>query len=172
MGDIFHANASEAHDDAVYGPDYLRGRETRTAYAYWQSKSVNGALPSFADIDPSDIRKLLTYSIVSDVLQDPFDLKVAIMGQVVVETLGENWTGRTLRELVDARPALIEPVLKCHERVFETRSPLAFSSSYWMIGRANYTREVLILPLANDGTTINRHWSVGSYFKRGGSETP
>ena len=51
------------------------------------------------DIEPGDIKRLLPYISISDVIAEPFDLRYRLGGTAVVETSGYDFTGRFLHEM-------------------------------------------------------------------------
>ncbi len=74
----------------------------RRAYEYWDSKRRGRAMPSRADIDPSEIRDLLPGIILIDVARNPFRLTYRLVGTEEVEARGYDPTGKDVKEHVFA----------------------------------------------------------------------
>ena len=53
--------------------------------------------PQWSDVQPGDIKSLLPYIMVVDVLKQPFDVRYRIVGTSVVEAFGYDFTRETLR---------------------------------------------------------------------------
>ena len=66
---------------------------------YWESKQCGRIAPARADIDPSEIKSLLPYLIITDLFSDPLRVRIRLAGTTVCEAFGFNVAGRWLDEL-------------------------------------------------------------------------
>src|SRR4051794_38130132 len=55
--------------------------------------------PSWSEVEPGDIKSLLPYLMVPEVLVHPFDVRYRIVGTAVVEAFRYDFTWKTLRSL-------------------------------------------------------------------------
>ncbi len=123
-------------------------------FAYWKSKSAGGRLPSRADIRPSQIPRLLPNIILLDVVRGPeLDFRYRLIGTRVVEHLPSDYTGLCFSEIDHQRPP--SQIWENCRKVAETREPF-FARTPYVGPQSEFRRaEDLILPLANDGTTVD-----------------
>ena len=80
---------------ALSPPALIVSPLVRALYDYWRLKRGERAAPRWRDIDPGEIRRLLPYLCVSEVLADPFDLRYRIVGTSVADAVGKDFTGST-----------------------------------------------------------------------------
>jgi hypothetical protein len=129
------------------------------ALAYWEGKRAGRRLPSRRDIDPLlEIPRLLPWVILVDVLKDPLDFRLRIIGQEIVDRARRNFTGCRFSELPHAGP---ESLLWKHRAlVVETREPLVGSLPY--VGPQDRIGGVseLFLPLSMDDCAVRMILSV------------
>ena len=83
----------------VSPPAEIASPLVREMFVYWQRKSAGRIAPRPRDIDPGDIKRLLPFISISDVIPEPFDLRYRLVGTGVVETSGYDFTGRFLHEM-------------------------------------------------------------------------
>jgi hypothetical protein len=74
----------------------------RKLHDYWQSKRAGRALPDRADIDPAELKPLLPYLIVAEVVEPPFRIRYRLIGTKIAAVSGLDFTGRFLDELLAA----------------------------------------------------------------------
>jgi hypothetical protein len=125
-------------------------------YAYWQAKRGARSMPARSDLDPADLIPLLPYLIIAEKGDDQF--RYRLFGTGVVGDLGYDATGyiageylnnpyfyAELRAIYEAMCTLCNPVFATGEFCFKS-----FKSG------ALYASSTLILPLSDDGITINK----------------
>ena len=71
----------------------------REMFAYWQRKRAGEIAPRPRDIEPGEIKRLLPFISLSDVMREPFDLRFRLVGTGVVEACGYDFTGWRFRDL-------------------------------------------------------------------------
>lgn len=125
-------------------------------YAYWQQKRGARAMPARSDIDPAEIKPLLPYMILVDVVYDQQtrpDFIYRLVGTREVEIRGNDPTGRRVAEAFHGPSA--ENAVGCYVQVVETRAPL-LDDEYFVRDGDRYADEAnLFLPLSNDGEQVN-----------------
>ena len=121
-------------------------------YLYWQGKCGARSMPARADIDPLEMRSMLGYLMLLDVLPVPQRFRVRLQGTELMWWIGRELTGLTL----DALPAseLVAFAGRCLADVVASGAP------YHWIGRhvlddVMRRYEALILPLSSDGSTVD-----------------
>ena len=121
----------------------------RQLYDYWDSKRAGRAMPARPDIDPLEIRPLLTNLALIDVEQEPRRYRYRLVGTELVGILGQELTGKYLDEMpllyrtfaVGAYAEIMDRKTPTYH-VFDTVIPAVFRS-------VRYKR--LMLPLSPDG---------------------
>jgi len=128
----------------------------RQLFAYWQGKRGDRAMPARADIDPSEIKALLPYMILVDVVHGAdaaLDFVYRLVGTREVEIRGADPTGRRVAEAYHGPSA--ENAVGCYVQVVEARAPL-LDDEYFVRDGDRYADEAnLFLPLSNDGEKVN-----------------
>lgn len=137
-------------------------------YSYWRSKMIDGALPCRSDIDPVEIPRLMAHAILLDVKRGPeLDFKYRLIGTYVAESLYKDHTGSWFSE-IDHQKAPAQIWQNCC-RVVESGKPFMSDTPY--VGPHQGFRRVedVILPLADDGETVDSLLVFVHYMRR--SET-
>jgi len=129
-------------------PDLLDDRLTRL-HQYWSAKRGDRPAPRRADIDPPlDIPDLLPILTLIEVLRDPLQFRLRLVGTGVVQALGRDGTGRFVDESLygsDA-PAIVATYRRMIEEVrpFQRRSRLTWNGTAWQV------LDAIELPLIDD----------------------
>lgn len=152
--------------------DHCSPRLRRT-WNYWTEKRGDRPMPSRRDIDPAEIRDLLPYLVLTEVLPEAPFLRYRLVGTRQVAIRGHDPTGQPVRgnhigHHMDSRISNIEDEVLLNYRivtegrrfVFSYRrvpGPDAASGSFGLkpvIGSGT-----LLLPLSNDGETVDMVFS-------------
>jgi hypothetical protein len=122
-------------------------------YDYWTGKRAGRDFPARRDIDPLELGGLLPHVFLIDVLDGPPYFRFRLSGTGVDDIHGQNLTGKSPRDIKTVEIAAA--VETQYRQAVADRRPrcdhvtlLAADQSYWHFER-------LILPLSDDGTTIN-----------------
>lgn len=127
---------------SIKDPDLCR------LYAYWADKRGDRLFPARRDIDPSEIKSLLPYVMLVDVLREPLDFRIRLAGTEIVSRFGEELTGRLLAQIdLDGEAVSI---FDCYASVVDSGEPRLDEEEFVRNdGRyMHYAR--LLLPLSND----------------------
>src|SRR5260221_11179360 len=84
---------------AAAPPAEISSPMVREMFAYWQRLTDGRMAPRPRDIEPGDIKRLLPFISIADILREPFDLRFRLAGTGVVEATGYDFTGRRLSEM-------------------------------------------------------------------------
>lgn len=127
----------------------------RLAYEYWQEKRRGGRLPGRADIDPVEIPAILPWVNLIDLLREEgrLVLRHRLVGTAIVEALGRELTGLRFDQFYS--PAALAEYVDLAERVAAERRPRLVRSRSYQEGRKHLAYDLLILPLARDGATVD-----------------
>jgi hypothetical protein len=136
--------------------EQLRHADHRVLYEYWRAKAPGGHLPARADIDPTDLRRLLPRLALVDVLREPEGLafRYRLTGTEIVDRAGRDPTGLRFEELYSGD--YLETALATYRHVVETGAPHVSDRVYPLVPGREYLRyDRLLLPLAADGATVD-----------------
>src|SRR5262249_31796742 len=123
-------------------------------YEYWLTKRGQRRLPSRADIDTTEIPKLLKSVMLVDVLREPIRFRYRLVGTSVVDATGENRTGMDFDAVafISANPIVLEQYV----HVATTGEPLhSLEPFYRLDTQREYDVDRLLLPLSSDGITVD-----------------
>src|ERR1700732_4860267 len=132
--------------------DEIRVPKLVRLYDFWESKLNGRRYPSRDDIDPLELKFILGNIDLVEVAGDPVVFLFRLSGSENDRDEGFNMQGKTLDEY--PLPEHREAVRKTYLRALSSGEP-----NYEELDRMNEGKFVryarLILPLSNDGTTIN-----------------
>ena len=142
----------------------IRGHVLDLGLAYWESKVIDGRIPSRSDIDPLDIPELLPQIILLDVSQTPWDFRFRLIGTNVVYHLTEDWTGSWFSKI--GHMAAPSNIFTACVDVASSLQPLRNQTPY--VGpHANFiSSDDVILPLSDDGKTVDKLLVFVEYFRK------
>jgi len=131
----------------------IRTEMLRRLYRYWDERRGNRRMPARRDIDPIDMPDLLPGLILVDVT-DGERMRVRLAGTRVVDHYGSDYTSQWLDQIDfgDQR----ENVLADYERCRRDGEPQLGERYFYNRRGVHYQMERLILPLSDDGTTVNK----------------
>lgn len=123
-------------------------------YDYWSGKRTGGRLPGRRDIDPVELRDLLRYVVLADIVDGGARIRYRLVGTNMVERWGADFTGKHVDEIMQGSYRLyLEELFR--ETVAHASAIFSTGRFRWDIGRACETRRVF-LPLASDGETVDK----------------
>jgi hypothetical protein len=126
---------------------------------YWEQKRRGRFAPSRADIEPSDLLRVLPRIMIADVLSDPLDFRYRLSGTGIANVHGTELTGLAPRDL---KPEEYGRLIDQHYRqCVAERRPLLHLIILESTRRSQaYAR--LLLPLSNDGKIVNMLMAIDS----------
>lgn len=132
--------------------DYRSDQILGPALAYWERKRGARAMPSRAEIEPSEITALLPNLQLIDVAEAGARFRYRLVGTAIVEAFGREYTGKWLDELfATKRSKFAEEVyrLVCRERL-----PVFARSTYVTATERQLIANRLCMPLSANGATV------------------
>jgi hypothetical protein len=155
-GDV--ANAPAAGESPITDPRLSQ------VHDYWCGKLARRGMPRRADIDPTEIPKLLPDVMLVDVLPQG-RYRYRLIGTQNTVAHGMNATGRYLDEVLPG-PEYKAHVIALYDECVAARRPLYSECLFMAPGRRAPERhtKVLFMPLAEDGETVNMVFVVQVFF--------
>jgi hypothetical protein len=133
-------------DRAISDPGLLQ------LIAYWEKKRESGFAPSRRSIDPLDFVFVLGDVALIEVLHEPLRFRYRLYGTKMARRSQVDLTGRLTDDI--AEPIFRQSLREILSEICETRRPWTGRGSRLMPhGSGRF--EAAILPLSEDGTTIN-----------------
>ncbi len=126
--------------------------------AYWTGKKATGLLPSRADIDPSDLKRLLPTVSLIDVRRSSrmgraFDYRLRLAGTGLYRIYGGEITGKGLD---DVYPSEVSAQWRRElDAVVADRKPAVGVHSFAWRGASHLSTMWMRLPLASDGREVD-----------------
>lgn len=125
---------------------------------YWTERLRGRAIPSRADIDPIELRSMLGYLTILEVVPPaapgaPPQFRYRLHGVHVTRAMGCDMTGKFVSDL-PSKPYADE-VTERLLRVVAERRPVV-STSQWSTGERTTQYEIIWLPLSSDDVHIDR----------------
>jgi hypothetical protein len=151
-------NAAAVQDEAESSPaspSPFTDARFDAAYRYWQGKAAGRSMPGRADIDPTEIPRLLPDVMLVERHVDG-RYRYRLIGTENTRAQGVNATGRYLDEVLPG-PDYGPHVLALYDECVDRRRPLYSECLFFPPGRNEPERhtKVLFMPLSADGETVN-----------------
>lgn len=125
---------------------------------YWHNKAKGADVPHYRQIDPVDIRDLLGYLAIVDVVAGGADFRYRLYGSDIVRHTGNEMTGRLTSDLVER--AQVQPFIPMFFAVINTRVRLDRTPWYSEHQPPPHISQMiwqrLALPLLNDNGEVFR----------------
>ncbi len=146
---------------AAWSPSLLTDchASLRKLYDYWSSRRGDRSMPTRGDIDPVDLKPLLPFLILIDVVPDPRRYVYRLVGTHEVEMRGSDPTGKPVEEAYYAECA--DDTIYYLDRVVRTRQPVLYRGTYQPLATRTQREDVIFLPLSKDGETVNMIMVLG-----------
>jgi hypothetical protein len=130
-------------------------------HEYWESKRPSGQPFTYRkDIDPADLRELLSLLSICDVEHAPLRFRYRLVGTRVVEYNHQEFTGQYLGEIGWQEEAML---LGAYEKVIVDRRP-HYGFYVWDLRSGGIGRcEFGMFPLTHDGQTIHQVLAIEDY---------
>jgi hypothetical protein len=146
-----------APTERVIGAEFIAApRDPRLValHEYWQGKRGARAMPARTDIDPADFRKLLPNIILCNIDASGAPTTLRLVGDEIVQFLGQNNTGREAGSGLEPHEAVIMRSLL--QTVAGERAPKFRVGQVWWQQRDRFRPfEACFLPLSADGEAVN-----------------
>ncbi|MFD2205039.1 PAS domain-containing protein [Kiloniella antarctica] len=130
---------------------------------YWEGKCQGEKLPHKDTMDPVELRGLLNFIILFEVIEGGKDFKVRICGNELREVVsaplqGELWSKLERDEVVVTASTTLKQAVDNKEPVYEIEGSMA------SIGRPHVCFQSIVVPLASDGEVVD--FLMGAYAYR------
>ena len=131
----------------------IKGQQLLRLHGDWDQRRRGREFPARADFDPLDLKYILGDLSLVDVLRDPLRFRFRLHASNVVDRGGIDMTGRLVDEMPDERRR--NNTLRHYTKVVTERQPSIVYLRNEYTDLRSWHCEVLVLPLATDGTTID-----------------
>jgi hypothetical protein len=152
----------QPNSDTIYeSVERVRSPLVLAMLEYWQSKVVDGRLPRPADIDPTEIPKLIASMVICDLEESPFRVRYRLAGTRQVHILGSELTGRYVDEMDWEEGPFVHRIFALAR---DTAAPV-FGFYHWGF-RENTpgASEFGLFPLSEDARTVTRVIGIDEFF--------
>lgn len=167
LSETFRYDAGTPDQRALFKPDLPFADEPllMEAAIYWSAKRSSRLMPLRSDLSPIDMpRRLLPHLMIAELVDEPFVVRYRLMGTAMVQEFGEDFTGRTAKDI--STGDYLAYVEGLYRSVRDTRAPVYSESTFrWDTGGWRHTRR-LMLPLALDQTETVRQVLVAQVWPR------
>ncbi|MFC4350052.1 PAS domain-containing protein [Fodinicurvata halophila] len=133
----------------------------RRVHDYWNTLRGERFAPGRAEIDPAELSDLLPSLLIVDIEAEPFRVRYRLVGTLVVEVSGFDFTGHYLDELefVSGDGEFQE----AYYVVWKEQVPV-YARPYWPFDTERKTcYDLGIFPLSDDGENVTRALAVEGY---------
>lgn len=150
---------AETPEQSTFGGRPLTEPTLLAVLNYWKKKRQGKWLPSRADIDPVELRKLLPYIYLIDVIPpensgDVMKFRMRLVGTNVRDFAGQDFTNRIIDESIYG--ADTDQAIQRLVSIVEMQKPHYLHGVAIYQGQRSWQRfEALQLPMSNDGKTVD-----------------
>ena len=135
----------------------------RRLFTYWDTKRAGRIAPARYEIDPVDLPDILPHLFIYRVIDGGADFRMSLFGTALVEAFRRDFTGESFENIFKG-PDRDAIHAEYRQVAVEARPGCARHDASW-INREHVEYERLLLPLSDDGKTVNRLLG-GTYFDR------
>jgi hypothetical protein len=138
-------------NDPILGP----------AFEYWQVKCGARAMPRRADIDPSEITRLLPHLQITELMDGGTRVRYRLVGTAIVTAYGAELTGKYFDEVFSGdRLRFVEDNyrLMCHEK-----RPILVGNRYVSRKDIELFCYRVVMPLSEDAASVNQVLTAMSF---------
>jgi hypothetical protein len=148
MADVPESITAAVFIDAPRDPDL------QTLYAYWQQKRGDRMMPSRADIDPSEFRRILPYVMLLNAERLGGPYIVRLVGTAIVQFSSVDSTGKPAGSGME--PSAAAAMVHLLDLVVASRAPkFRTGKAFWSKKQEYRSFEAAFLPLSANGETVN-----------------
>lgn len=161
-------NRPTDHADAKFPPtaDFtldFRSDALRQLYEYWASKLNGRPMPRRADIEPTEIPRLLEHVALVDVEYDPFRLRFRLVGTHITQAVDRDSTGRYFEDVYHGQ--ILKNMVQLYSVAVHAKKPVRHLSRAIHAGKDYRHYESVHLPLSEDGETVNMILAGLAFFE-------
>jgi hypothetical protein len=123
---------------------------------YWRRKRGARAMPSRADIVPSELKPCLSYILLADVVGKGKDFRYRLIGSRLQDFFAGNPTGRLMSEtLAPFGRETIDMTIRGYAIAVERRAPTRLRGSGSFFAQGAKLFDAMLTPLSDDGRDAN-----------------
>jgi hypothetical protein len=123
---------------------------------YWNERRGSRMMPSRGDISPAQIKSLLPYILLADVVDEGRDFRYRVVGTNLREFFYFEPTGKLMSEAIAPFGAgTVEGTLASYHAVMERRAPMRLTGSGSWFGQNPKYFDALLAPMSDDDVTVN-----------------
>lgn len=139
----------------IHAPDLgVRDPRLTRLLADWEARRRGRAFPSRADFTPHDLKYLIGNLSLIDVVYAPLRFRYRLHATKLAQHIGVELTGKWVDELPN--PVHAAGASGHFTEVIEQRTPIVYRRvREFVTDKLPHNCEILALPLAADGTTID-----------------
>ena len=123
---------------------------------YWETKRGARAMPSRADISPSQLKDHLGWVMMLEVLPGQRDFRYRVIGTLVTQYFSSDATGKTVMEAFAENGELVaKSVNSIFHRVARDKVIMRSAGDANWLSEGMEEFEAIYLPLSEDGVTVS-----------------
>lgn len=148
------SSPAKRKDAMTQHPHPMERRLVLRLLEYWRGLSDIDRLPSGSTIDAKEIPDMWPYCVMLDVAGKESDPEISFVGTTLAERAGADLEGRRLSQA--PADTLVSKGLSYYGQVLVKKVPITFGGEFVNRRGTKILYRSIILPLAEDGATINR----------------
>jgi len=133
-------------------------------YQYWLLKKGENRAPARSDIDPLDFQNLLPNIFLFDVIKDPLDYRMRLVGTRIVQVMERDCTGMLFDEIYKGERAL--KVREDYDWVAKKMEPVYSEITAGWMNRDFLTYYRLMLPLSSDNSDVDMMLGLTTFINK------
>lgn len=138
------------------------------AYEYWLSKCGDRKIPRRRDIEPTEIPRLLPNIQITELVGGGKRIRYRLAGSAIVDAYGSELAGRYFDEVFTGER--LKFVEDNYRTMCERKRPILVINRYQSARNVELVCHRLIMPLSDDGITVNQCLTAMNFDFPGKSE--
>jgi hypothetical protein len=148
--------------------DFAKDPVLKPAYDYWRSKRGNRSIPRRRDIEPTEIPRLLPNIQITELVDGGKRIRYRLAGSAIVDAYGSELAGKYFDEVFTGER--LKFVEENYHAMCERRRPILVVNRYHSARDVLLVCHRLIMPLSEDGKTVNQCLTAMNFEFPGKSE--
>jgi hypothetical protein len=148
--------------------DFTKDLILNAAYDYWRSKRGGRRIPRRRDIEPTEIPRLLPNIQITELVEGGKRIRYRLAGSAIVEAYGSELAGKYFDEVFTGER--LKFAEENYRAMCERKRPVLVVNRYHSARNVELVCHRLIMPLSEDGETVNQCLTAMSFEFPGKSE--
>ena len=150
--------------------DFKNDPILNAAYDYWRSKCSGGVIPRRRDIEPTEIPRLLSNIQITELVEGGKRIRYRLAGSAIIDAYGSELKEKYFDQVFTGER--LKFAEENYRVMCERKRPVLVVNRYHSARNVALVCHRLIMPLSDDGESVNQCFTAMSFEFPSKSEQP